>query len=178
MARRMHRTPTGVTWWQRSAPLLLGALLLISFPTEGRCGRFVGSGGKLGGHEPSNRPWHLRSNDWRKGPIQISNGKGRQRPGPETWEQDRNLSPEEKGRLTNQYRQWESLPPARQQDLRRRMERWKELPPADRELLRRRYQQWQQLPPEERQRMRERLRRWNELPPDEQERFRQRFRRP
>jgi hypothetical protein len=178
MARGIHRTPTGVAWRRRAAPLLLGAILLASFPADGRCGRFVGSGSKLGGHDRFNHPWYAGSDDRRGGIVRISSGKDRQPPAPENWSQDGRLSPEEKARLRNRYRQWQSLPPERQQDLRRRMERWKELPPADRELLRRRYQQWQQFPPEERQRMRDRLHRWNELPPDEQERIRQRFRRP
>ncbi len=178
MARGIHGAPTGIGWWQRSVPLLLGALLLVSFPSDGRCGRFVRGGGKPAAPAPPIRPWHSGSDDWRGRTLRLSSGKDRQPPPPENWGQDRRLSPEDSARLRNRYRQWQSLPPERQQDLRRRMERWKELPPADRELLRRRYQQWQQLSPEERQRMRDGLNRWNQLPPDEQERFRQRFRRP
>lgn len=177
MARETYRTPTGVPWCQRAAPLLLGALLLM-FPTDGRCGRAVGSGGRPGGHDPVNQAWHSGSGDWRGGTVRISDGKGRQRSVPERVEQNGNLSPEDKARLSNKYRQWESLTPAKQEDLRRRMERWKELAPGDRELLRKRYQQWQQISPEERQGIKDKLNRWNELPPDEQERVRQRFRRP
>jgi hypothetical protein len=178
MRKGIHRTQTGVAWRRRAAPLLLGAILLVSFPTDGRCGRFVGTGSKLGGHDRLNYRWHSGPDERRGGTIRISNGKAKQRSAPENWDQNRRLSPEEKARLGNQYRQWQSLPPERRQDLRRRMERWKELPPGDRDLLRRRYQQWRQLPPEEQQRMRERLNRWNQLPPEEQERIRQRFRRP
>jgi hypothetical protein len=178
MARQMEGMPKWMGWRQRAGAVLLGVLLLVSWPGEGRSRGFLGSGDGLKNRTSFSQLRYSRSDHWRGGIIPISNGKYLPRSASEGGGQDENLSPEEKARLRNKYRQWESLPPAKQEDLRRRMERWKQLPPGDQELLRKRYQQWQQFSPEERQRIRDKLNRWNELPPDEQERVRRQFRRP
>jgi hypothetical protein len=151
-------------------------MMVFSIPGWGQAGGFAGTHGRP--------PWYgsmaQRERSPSKAPRTIRlNSQGRQRPpGDGNWNRYESLSPEEKARLRERYRQWESLPPEKQQDLRRRMDRLKELPPGDRELLRKRHEQWQELPPQERQRIRDKLRRWNELSPEEQERLRQRFRRP
>ena len=171
-----HRFPSWLKRRRFLAPLVLGVMTFFSTPESGQASRFAGT--------DSRPPWYGSLDQLNRAAsetlraIRIS-GRGGQRP-PAEENRDRydNLSPEDKARLRNRYREWESLPPEKQQDMRRRMEKWKELPQEDRELLRRRHEQWQELPPQERQRLREKLDRWNELSPEEQERIRQRFRRP
>lgn len=88
------------------------------------------------------------------------------------------LSPEEKNRLNERYREWESMPEQERQRLRHRMKKYRRLHPKDRERYQHRYQQWQKLSPEERYRIREKLQEWDRLSPDEKEQIRQRFRGP
>jgi len=88
------------------------------------------------------------------------------------------LSPEQKNKLDERYREWESLPEQERQRLRHRMKKYKQLPPKERERYQHRYRQWQKLSPDERYMIREKLQKWERLSPDEKEQIRQRFRGP
>jgi hypothetical protein len=158
------------------APLVLGVITFFSTLESGQASRFAGTQSRPPRYGSLDRLNRAASDTLRA--IRISGRGGQRRPAEENWNRYENLSPEDKARLRNRYRQWESLSPEKQQDMRRRMEKWKELPQEDRELLRRRHEQWQELSPQERQGLREKLNRWNDLSPEEQERIRQRFRRP
>jgi len=91
------------------------------------------------------------------------------------WNTYQRLSPDDKARLRDKSRKWQSLPPEEKQEIRRRMERYRELPPQDQERYQKRYQQWQSLPQEDRNRIRDRLKHWDSLSPQEQEDVLQRF---
>lgn len=172
MVRGSLKFSTWVRLGRFLSSLLAGAVMLFSFLETAQASRDGGGG------------WNRSLGEYSEAATKISrviqlSSKRDQRPTPgQNWDRYENLSPEDKARLRNRYREWESLPPEKREDLRRRMEKWKELPPEDRELLRKRHEQWQELSPQERQRLREKLDRWNELPAEEQERVRQRFRRP
>jgi Protein of unknown function (DUF3106) len=175
MVKGTYESPS---WWQPRhclGPLLLGAMIVFSSPHSGHAGGFAGRHGRL--------TWYGSPAQAKRPPsdaprtIQLGGRGGQRSPAAENGDHYDSLSPQERARLRERYRQWESLPPEKQQDLRRRMDRFKELPPDERELLRKRHEQWQELPPQERQSIRDQLRRWNQLSPEEQERLRQQFRR-
>jgi hypothetical protein len=96
--------------------------------------------------------------------------KGRQKPGFETF------PPEERPRMQQQYREWQSLPPDQKDAMRRRMDEWNRMPTQERDRFQQRFQQWQQLSPDERRQMENNLRRWENLSPQERDAFRKRFR--
>ncbi len=91
------------------------------------------------------------------------------------WNTYKGLSPDDKARLRDKSRKWQSLPPEEKQEMRRRMEKYRELPPQDQERYQKRYQQWQSLPQEDRNRIRDRLKHWDSLSPQEREDVLQRF---
>jgi hypothetical protein len=86
-----------------------------------------------------------------------------------------NLSPEERGRMQRQYREWQALPPDQKDAMRRRMNEWNHMPQQNRDLYQQRYRQYQQLSPEERRQLENNLQRWDRLSPQERESIRKRF---
>jgi hypothetical protein len=102
-------------------------------------------------------------------PPYLAKDKGQQPPG------FQNLSPEEKGRMQRQYREWQTLPPDQKDTMRRRMDDWNRMPQQNRDLYQQRYQQYQQLSPEERRQLENNLQRWDRLSPQERDSIRQRF---
>jgi len=102
-------------------------------------------------------------------PPYVAREKGQQPPG------FQNLSPEERGRMQRQYREWQTLPPDQKDNMRRRMEDWNRMPQQDRDRYQQRYQQWRQLSPEERRQLENNLQRWDRLSPQERDSIRQRF---
>jgi len=175
MVKGAHRS---LSWWKPGrclGPLLLGAIMVFSIPELGRAGGFAGTHRTPPWQASLDQPRSSHSEGRRT--IRLSGPGGQGPPAQQNWDRYQSLTPEQKARLGERYRQWESLPPEKQQDLRQRMDRFKELPPDDRELLRKRHEQWQELPPQDRQSIRDQLRRWNQLSPEEQERLRQQFRR-
>ena len=102
-------------------------------------------------------------------PPTFAMDKGQQPPG------FQNLSPEEKGRMQRQYREWQALPPDQKDAMRRRMNEWNRMPQQNRDLYQQRYRQYQQLSPEERRQLENNLQRWDRLSPQERESIRKRF---
>lgn len=92
---------------------------------------------------------------------------------PDRWEE---LSPGEKRRLKQRYREYRSMPPEERRVLRDRMDRLNRMPESDRRLYQRRFRQWQRLEPAERRRILDNFQRWETLSPEERERIRRRFR--
>lgn len=86
-----------------------------------------------------------------------------------------NVPPEERGRMQQQYREWQSLPPDQRDAMRRRMDELNRMPPQDRDRLQQRYRQFQQLPPDERRSIENELRRRDNLSPQERDSIRRRF---
>lgn len=95
--------------------------------------------------------------------------KGRQKPSFDAF------PPEERPRMQQQYREWQSLPPEQKDTMRRRMDEWNRMPPTERDRYQQRYQQWQRFPPDERRQMENNLRRWDNLSPQERDSLRKRF---
>jgi len=87
-----------------------------------------------------------------------------------------NFPPEERPRMQQQFREWQSLPPDQKDTMRRRMDEWNRMPPNERDRYQQRYQQWQQLSPDERRQLENNLRRWENLSPQDRDSIRQRFR--
>jgi hypothetical protein len=102
--------------------------------------------------------------------VYLAKNKGRQKPTFDTF------PPEERPRMQQQYREWQSLPPEQKDTMRRRMDEWNRMPPTERDRYQQRYQQWQQIPPDERRQMENNLRRWDNLSPQERDSLRKRFR--
>lgn len=97
--------------------------------------------------------------------------RGRQPPG------FQNLTPEERGRMQRQYREWQALPPDQKDAMRRRMNEWNRMPQQNRDLYQQRYRQYQKLSPEERRQLENNLQHWDRLSPQERESIRKRFNR-
>lgn len=87
-----------------------------------------------------------------------------------------NFPPDERPRMQQRFREWQSLPPEQKDSMRRRMDEWNRMPPNERDRYRQRYQQWQQLSPDERRQIENNLRRWENLSPQDRDSIRQRFR--
>ncbi len=87
-----------------------------------------------------------------------------------------NLPPDERPRMQQQFREWQSLPPDQKDTMRRRMNEWNRMPPNERDRYQQRHQQWQQLSPDERRQLENNLRRWENLSPQDRDSIRQRFR--
>jgi hypothetical protein len=86
-----------------------------------------------------------------------------------------NFPPEERPRMQQQFREWQSLPPEQKDTMRRRMDEWNRMPPNQQDRYQQRYQQWQQLSPDDRRQLENNLRRWENLSPQERDSIRQRF---
>jgi catalase len=102
--------------------------------------------------------------------VYLAQGKGRQKPSFD------GFPPEERPRMQQQFREWQSLPPDQKDTMRRRMDEWNRMPPNERDRYQQRYQQWQQLTPDERRQLENNLRRWDNLSPQDRDSIRQRFR--
>ncbi len=102
--------------------------------------------------------------------VYLAQGKGRQKHSFDTF------PPEERPRMQQQFREWQSLPPDQKDTMRRRMDEWNRMPPNERDRYQQRYQQWQQLSPDERRQLENNLRRWENLSPQDRDSIRQRFR--
>lgn len=102
--------------------------------------------------------------------VHLAQGKGRSKPGFDSF------PPEERPRMQQQFREWQSLPPDQKDTMRRRMDEWNRMPPNERNRYQQRYQQWQQLSPDERRQLENNLRRWDNLSPQDRDSIRQRFR--
>ena len=100
----------------------------------------------------------------------LAQGKGRKKPSFDSF------PPEERPRMQQQFREWQSLPPDQKETMRRRMNEWNRMPPNEQDRYQQRYQQWQQLSPDERRQLEDNLRRWDNLPPQDRDAIRQRFR--
>ena len=87
-----------------------------------------------------------------------------------------NLPPDERPRMQQQFREWQSLPPEQKDTMRRRMNEWNRMPPNERDRYQQRYQQWQRLSPDERHQIENNLRRWEDLSPQDRDSIRRRFR--
>jgi catalase len=87
-----------------------------------------------------------------------------------------NYPPEERPRMQQQFREWQSLPPDQKDAMRRRMDEWNRMPPNEQDRYQQRYRQWQQLSPDERRQLENNLRRWDNLSPQDRDSIRQRFR--
>jgi len=99
-----------------------------------------------------------------------SKGKGRTKPGFDSF------PPEDRPRMQQQFREWQSLPPDQKDAMRRRLDELNRMPPSQRDRYQQRYQQWQQLSPNERRQLENNLRRWENLSPQDRDSIRQRFR--
>jgi catalase len=102
--------------------------------------------------------------------VYLAQGKGRQKPSFD------GFPPEERPRMQQQFREWQSLPPDQKESMRRRMDEWNRMPPNERDRYQQRYQQWQQLSPDERRQLENNLRRWDNLSPQDRDSIRRRFR--
>jgi hypothetical protein len=102
--------------------------------------------------------------------IYFAQNRGRSKPSFD------NFPPEERPRMQQQYREWQSLPPEQKDTMRRRMDEWNRMPPNQRNRYQQQYQQWQQLSPDERRQLENNLRRWDNLSPQERDSIRKRFR--
>jgi hypothetical protein len=102
-------------------------------------------------------------------PVYLAQKKGQPRPSFD------NFPPEERPRMQQRFREWQSLPPEQKDTMRRRMDEWNRMPPNERDRYQQRYQQYQQLPPDERRQLENNLRRWENLSPQERDSIRQRF---
>ena len=100
----------------------------------------------------------------------LAPGKGRQKPSFDRF------PPEERPRMQQQFREWQSLPPDQKDTMRRRMNEWNRMPPNEQNRYQQRYQQWQQLSPDERRQLENNLQRWDHLSPQDRDSIRQRFR--
>jgi hypothetical protein len=147
--------------WRQAAALMLAGVLLFALGTP------------AAGSPP--KPWQgtpagdsLRAPAYGALPY-FAMDKGQQPPGFQS------PSPEEKGRMQRQYREWQSLPPDQKDTMRRRMDDWNRMPQQNRDLYQQRYQQYQQLSPEERRQLENNLQRWDRLSPQERDSIRQRF---
>jgi hypothetical protein len=135
----------------------------------------VGFGGAAWCHERNARPtdtWEALDAAGRsalKASVYLAQRKGPSRPDFNTF------PPEERPRMQQQFREWQSLPPEQKDTMRRRMDEWNRMPPNQRDRYQQRYQQWQQLPPDERRQLENNLRRWENLSPQERDSIRQRF---
>lgn len=138
-------------------PALISALLLPLFPsTDFVCLAYRG---------PSGFDMEIRDagrfSSGAVGSFRIARGRRGEGTGQNTfmksYEEWRQMSPEEKARLRRQY------------------EKWKDLSPQDRDLYQRRFEQWQKLSPGDRKQLREKLDRWDDLSPREREKIRKRF---
>ena len=147
--------------WRQAVVLMLAGVLLFAIGTQ------------AAGSPP--KPWQgtpagdsLRAPAYGAPPY-FAMDKGQQLPGFQS------PSPEEKGRMQRQYREWQTLPPDQKDAMRRRMDDWNRMPQQNRDLYQQRYQQYQQLSPEERRQLENNLQRWDRLSPQERDSIRQRF---
>jgi hypothetical protein len=101
--------------------------------------------------------------------VHLAQSKGRSKPNFE------NFPPEERPRMQQRFREWQSLPPDEKETMRRRMDEWNRMPPNQRDRYQQRYQQWQQLSPDERRQLENNLRRWEDLSPQDRDSIRRRF---
>ena len=91
--------------------------------------------------------------------VYLSQKKGQPKPSFD------NFPPEERPRMQQQFREWQSLPPEQKDTMRRRMDEWNRMPPNQQDRYQQRYQQWQRLSPDERRQLENNLRRWENLSP-------------
>ena len=136
----------------------------------------VGLGGIAWGHVQTGRPnGPLEALDAARraalnASVYLAQKKGQPKPNFD------NFPPEERPRMQQQFREWQSLPPEQKDTMRRRMDEWNRMPPNQRNRYQQQYQQWQQLSPDERRQLENNLRRWEDLSPQERDSIRQRFR--
>ena len=146
---------------RQTAVLMLAGLLLFVLGTPA-----AGSSPKSW---PNTFPGGSPSAPAYAAPPYFAKDKGQPPPGFQS------LSPEEKGRMQRQYREWQTLPPDQKDVMRRRMDEWNRMPQQNRDLYQQRYQQYKQLSPEERRQLENNLQRWDRLSPQERDSIRQRF---
>ena len=135
----------------------------------------VGLGGTAWGHVQTGRPTgpsealDAAGRAALSAPVYLAQKKGQPKPSFD------NFPPEERPRMQQQFREWQSLPPEQKDTMRRRMDEWNRMPPNQQDRYQQRYQQWQQLSPDERRQLENNLRRWENLSPQERDSIRQRF---
>jgi hypothetical protein len=135
----------------------------------------VGLGGIAWGHVQTGRPngpleaLDAASRAALNASVYLAQKKGQPKPNFD------NFPPEERPRMQQQFREWQSLPPEQKDTMRRRMDEWNRMPPNQQDRYQQRYQQWQQLSPDERRQLENNLRRWENLSPQERDSIRQRF---
>jgi len=135
----------------------------------------VGLGGTAWGHVQTGRqngPLEARNAADRaalNASVYLAQKKGQPKPNFDTF------PPEERPRMQQQFREWQSLPPEQKDTMRRRLDEWNRMPPNQRDRYQQHYQQWQQLSPDERRQLENNLRRWENLSPQERDSIRQRF---
>ncbi len=83
----------------------------------------------------------------------------------------RKLSPKQREKLRERYRDFKKLPAQDQARVRKNFERWQKLSPEQRRAARGQYKRWQELPPEKRDKLRER---WRSLTPEQRKELRKR----
>lgn len=87
------------------------------------------------------------------------------------------LSPEQRKKLKQRYRQFQKLPPEEQQKLRQRYERFRDLSPEKKQRMLERHRRLQQLTPQQRERLQQDWQRIQKLPPEERRQLRKELRR-
>jgi len=87
------------------------------------------------------------------------------------------LSPEQRKKMKQRYRQFQQLPPEEQQKLRQRYERFRELSPEKKQRMLERHQRLQQLTPQQREQLHQEWQRIKQLPPEERRQQQQKLRR-
>jgi uncharacterized membrane protein len=137
----------------------------------------VGLGGTAWGHVPTGMMKNGPSEEAdaagrpaQNASVYLAQKKGQPRPHFD------NFPPEERPRMQQKFREWQSLPPDQKDTMRRRMDEWNRMPPNEQDRYQQRYQQWQQLSPDERRQLENNLRRWENLSPQDRDSIRQRFR--
>jgi hypothetical protein len=79
--------------------------------------------------------------------------------GPRSWD---DLTPRERARALENYKEYQRLPRERQEFIDRRYQRYREMPPQERRRLQENYQEYERLPPGERKQFNRKYRRWKD----------------
>lgn len=85
------------------------------------------------------------------------------------------LSDTERTQLRERFRRYQDFSQDKKNLIRQNWQRFKNLPPEKQRQLTQRYRHWQNLPPERKQELREKYRRFQNLPADQKQRMRRRW---
>ena len=87
----------------------------------------------------------------------------------ERYREWKKLSPQRKERILDTRRRWEKLPEKEKRYLRQRREIYRNASPEEREAIRKFFRDWKKLPPEQRRALRRNMEEWKDLPGKERD---------